>query len=293
MSSNTATRQSSPCRRTQAALLPSRPRGASTPDLAACPLLLQRHEAAKQQQATRRSVGDKGEACGRRASEPLLACRLQAPWSREIALCRRSDREPDDDGLSKVIVRGECELRSGQRLRAPTPAPRSSRLLAFRRSCTCLWLRVSAAGFEATVWRGKAVARYNALIQPGFRIQPTPSTRTTSRTRFTRVSEHRAGAEEAPGWTNLALHWSSVASILAEDRARSSSVCRSWHGSWVVELGQVDAVGLDDRRAVWREPVLARAIVVELDSIAIGVAQVDRDRRAVIAGVVDRVVVLA
>jgi hypothetical protein len=33
-------------------------------------------------------VGDQGEAGGRRASEPLLAGRLQAPWSCEIALGR-------------------------------------------------------------------------------------------------------------------------------------------------------------------------------------------------------------
>ena len=51
---------------------------------------------------------------------------------------------------------------------------------------------------------------------------------------------------------------------------------------------RVEAVGLEDRPAVGVEPLGARAVVVELDAVAVGVVEVDGDGAAVVGAVVDR-----
>jgi len=62
------------------------------------------------------------------------------------------------------------------------------------------------------------------------------------------------------------------------------------------ELGEqlvwVERPGRKQRLALGIEPGGAGPVIVELEPIAVGVAQIDRDRRAVIRGVVDRVGVL-
>ena len=55
---------------------------------------------------------------------------------------------------------------------------------------------------------------------------------------------------------------------------------------------QRDPVGLEDRVARGVEPGLARAVVGQLDPVAVGVVEVDRDGAAVVGGVVDRVAVV-
>ena len=52
------------------------------------------------------------------------------------------------------------------------------------------------------------------------------------------------------------------------------------------EVLQGEAIGLEDRPALVVEPGVARAVVVQLDAVAVGVVQVDRDRAAVVGGVV-------
>jgi hypothetical protein len=44
----------------------------------------------------------------------------------------------------------------------------------------------------------------------------------------------------------------------------------------------LEAFGLEDRLAVGVEPVGARAVVLELDAVAVGVLEVDRDGAAVV-----------
>jgi hypothetical protein len=77
------------------------------PGVAARLLLLINREPMQQPLAHGR-VGDKGEARGRRASEPLLARRLQAASRLEIALGRRSE-SPISGG-----EKHECNRASGR-----------------------------------------------------------------------------------------------------------------------------------------------------------------------------------
>ena len=58
------------------------------------------------------------------------------------------------------------------------------------------------------------------------------------------------------------------------------------------QVAVVEAVGLEHGAAVGVEPVGARAVVVELDAVAVGVVEVDGDRAAVVGAVVDRVAVV-
>ena len=53
------------------------------------------------------------------------------------------------------------------------------------------------------------------------------------------------------------------------------------------QLASVEVVVLEDGPAVGVEPVGARAVVIQLDSVAVGVGEVDRDGAAVVGGVVD------
>ena len=59
-----------------------------------------------------------------------------------------------------------------------------------------------------------------------------------------------------------------------------------------LDLVDADAVGLQDRPAAGVEPGRARAVVGELDAVAVGVVEVDRDGAAVVGRVVDRVAAL-
>jgi len=54
------------------------------------------------------------------------------------------------------------------------------------------------------------------------------------------------------------------------------------------QLAGIEPVSLEDRAAAGVEPVGARAVVVELDAVAVRVGEVDRDGAAVVGGVVDR-----
>ena len=54
----------------------------------------------------------------------------------------------------------------------------------------------------------------------------------------------------------------------------------------------VEALVLEDRVAVGVEPLGARAVVVELYAVAVGVREVDRDGAAVVRAVVDWVTVV-
>jgi hypothetical protein len=60
----------------------------------------------------------------------------------------------------------------------------------------------------------------------------------------------------------------------------------------VEELVEVEALGLHDRVSAGVEPLGARAVVVELDAVAVRIGQVDRDGAAVVGGVVDRELVV-
>src|SRR5215218_293096 len=60
----------------------------------------------------------------------------------------------------------------------------------------------------------------------------------------------------------------------------------------VQKLVVVEALGLEDRASVGVEPVGARAVVVELDAVAIGIREVDRDGATVVGRVLDRPVVV-
>src|SRR5215210_7744103 len=53
------------------------------------------------------------------------------------------------------------------------------------------------------------------------------------------------------------------------------------------EVAEVEAVGLEHRAPVGVEPVVAGAVVIELDAIAVGVVEVDGDGAAVVGAVVD------
>jgi hypothetical protein len=65
-----------------------------------------------------------------------------------------------------------------------------------------------------------------------------------------------------------------------------------WLARRLEQLAGVEALGLQDRTAVVVEPVRARAVVVELDAVAVRIGQVDRDRATVVGAVVDRMAVV-
>jgi hypothetical protein len=49
----------------------------------------------------------------------------------------------------------------------------------------------------------------------------------------------------------------------------------------------VEALGLEHHAPVGLEPGCARALVVELDPVAVGVGEIDGDANAVVAGAID------
>ena len=81
-------------------------------------------------------------------------------------------------------------------------------------------------------------------------------------------------------------------------RGRRRCACGTWGHSlgrgrisfrWGWGGGRdVEAVGLEDGASLGVEPIAARAVVVELDAVAVGVVEVDGDGAAVVGAVVDR-----